>query len=170
MCAVLNRIDRAVGRCEYALLVFLMAALTLILVAQVVCRYFFGSPIFWAEDVAVQILTLATCIGVSYLIYRNDMIKVDFLLVMMPPAAVALMQRAVYLAGFIVLAVMACYAAEWVMRPENRFVVSPTTGLLKWYNYLGIAASFFLMAWHTLVKLFAPAGAAAQAVAEGESC
>ena len=46
MGAVLNRIDRAVGRCEYALLVLLMAALTLILVAQVVCRYFFGSPIF----------------------------------------------------------------------------------------------------------------------------
>lgn len=156
MLTVLKHADRLIARIEYGAMIVLMAALILILTAQVVLRYFFASPIFWAEDVAVQILTAATCIGVSYLIYRNDMVKVDFLLSILPESVVKLMKRGIYLIGFAAMMMVGIYAAEWLMRPENMMLVSPTTGLLKWYNYLIMVICFYLTAFHLLVKLCLP--------------
>ena len=59
---LLIKADNVLAKFEHAVLVVLVAAMTLILVAQVILRYFFSSPIFWAEEVAVQILMMVTCI------------------------------------------------------------------------------------------------------------
>lgn len=166
---MLNRLDEGIARIEYWMMVALVAALTLILVAQVVLRYFFSSPIFWAEDVAVQILTLASCLGVSYLIYQNDMVKVDFLIALLPEWAVSLFHRLIYLIGFVTLAVVCFYAAEWLLRPENRMLLSSTTGLPKWYNHLGMIVCFHLMALHLLVKLLSPVTATPTTLLEDAS-
>lgn len=149
----LKSIDKCVAQLEYLAMIALMVALTLILVAQVVWRYCFASPIFWAEDVAVQILTLLTCIGISYLIYSDDMIKVDFVLAMLSEKAAFVLKKGVYALGLVVMLVVCFYAIEWVIQPENRFVVSSTTGLPKQYNYFLMVGSFCLMAWHLLVKV-----------------
>ena len=63
MSGLITMIDRLIGQIEYALLIGLTVSLTLILSAQVVLRYFFSSPLFWAEEVAVQILISATIIA-----------------------------------------------------------------------------------------------------------
>ena len=63
MSGLITTIDRLIGQIEYALLIGLTVSLTLILSAQVVLRYFFSSPLFWAEEVAVQILISATFIA-----------------------------------------------------------------------------------------------------------
>lgn len=166
---MLNRLDAGVARIEYWVMIGLVAVLTLILVAQVVLRYFFSSPIFWAEDVAVQILTLVSCLGVSYLIYQNDMVKVDFLISFLPERALGLFQRVIYLLSFITLAVMCFHAAEWLLRPENRMLLSSTTGLPKWYNHLGMIVCFHLMALHVLVKLLSLVTATPTPIAEEAS-
>lgn len=166
---MLNRLDEGIARIEYWVMVALVAALTLILVAQVVLRYFFSSPIFWAEDVAVQILTLVSCLGVSYLIYQNDMVKVDFLLSLLPERALGLFHRVIYLISFVTLAVVCFYAAEWLLRPENRMLLSSTTGLPKWYNHLGMIVCFHLMALHLLVKLLSPVTATSATLLEDAS-
>lgn len=169
MLTLLNRLDRLAARFEYGAMVFLMAALTLILVAQVLLRYFFASPIFWAEDVAVQILAVSTCLGISYLIYRNDMIKVDFLLAWLPEKAVRPLNRVILAVGLSAMLLVCFHAAEWLLRPENRLNTSPTTGLPRWYNHLAMVACFHLAAFHLFVKLLSPSVAAAP-VAEEESC
>lgn len=156
---MLKNIDKFVAKLEYGIMMFLMTVLTLILVAQVILRYFFSNPIFWAEDVAVQILAILTCVGISYLIYANDMIKVDLLGSMLPAKTLAIVQRVVYVLAFLVMLVVCFYAIDWVVQPENRFAVSPTTGLPKQYNHLLIIGSFCLMTWHLAVKAIYPQAA-----------
>ncbi|WP_274572074.1 TRAP transporter small permease [Neisseria leonii] len=156
MMDVLNRIDRCIARAEYAAMVGLMAALTVILTAQVALRYVFGNPLFWAEEAAVQMLVLATCIGTSYLIYRNGMLKVDLLAAILPETIHRPMQRVITAAGLLTLLAVCAYGVIWLMRPENRFLLSATTGMPKWYGHLAMTVCFGLMAWHLAVQLIRP--------------
>lgn len=150
---LLMKADEVLAKFEYAVLVVLVPAMTLILVTQVILRYFFSSPIFWAEEVAVQILMMVTCIGLSYLIYQNKMVRVDVMAAWVSPKVLVYVEKAVYVISLVVLAVVCFHAVGWLMQPENRLNFSPTTGISKWYNYAVIVASFHLMGFHLLAKL-----------------
>src|SRR5690625_6923836 len=65
---------------EKLLLFLFCLCLTGIMVTQVVLRYFFGAPLFWAEEVSVQFLIFMTVFGVSYLTKLHQHISIDFIL------------------------------------------------------------------------------------------
>lgn len=149
-------IDHLIARLERIVVMVLILAIVFILIAQVVFRYFFAHPIFWAEDVTVQMLSAVTCVGVSYLIYRNEMVKVDFLLVLLPKSIISLVQRLIYFVGLVTMCIVCWYAVDWIVRPENQVSISPTTGMLRWYNHLFMVICFHLMVWHLFVKCLSP--------------
>ncbi|MCG3726157.1 TRAP transporter small permease [Vibrio cincinnatiensis] len=153
MLTFIHRCDRMLARLEYSLLIFAFVALTLILSAQVIMRYFFSSPIFWVEEVAVQILISATFLGVSYLTYLDKLVRVDMILANINRSARRRLTWVITLTSLLTVLLIAFHATEWVFRPENQFDTSPTTGILKWYNYLTIVIGFYLMAIHLMVKM-----------------
>ncbi|MBL1378428.1 TRAP transporter small permease [Zobellella iuensis] len=157
MFKIIKTLDGLLGKLEYALLVLLTAALTLILSAQVILRYFFSSPLFWAEEVSVQILISATFIGVSYLLFSNKLVRVDFILENLGKPWGAWLNKGLQLLSMLVLLVLCYYATEWILRPEIKADVSPTTQLPRWYNYAVLVVSFYCMAWHQLIKIILPA-------------
>lgn len=76
---VLNKIDDFFNKIEKFILFFFCLLLTLIMISQVVFRYFLNSPIFWAEEIAVQFLIFITVFGVSCLAKDKSLIRIDFL-------------------------------------------------------------------------------------------
>ena len=56
MINALLRIDRWIAGFEKGLVIVLTGLLTGLMCTQVILRYVFNSPIFWAEEVAVQFL------------------------------------------------------------------------------------------------------------------
>lgn len=60
MFQLIQKLDRGVASAERVLVVALTAAITVIMMAQVILRYFFSSPIFWAEEISVQLLVFVT--------------------------------------------------------------------------------------------------------------
>lgn len=157
MLRIINKIDELIGKVEYGLLILLVACLTVILSAQVVLRTFFSSPIFWAEEVSVQILISATFIGVSYLLYSSKLIRVDFILTILKNPYAIWLEKILELVALVVLVILCYYATDWIMRPEIKVDVSPTTQLPRWYNYAVLVVSFYLMSWHQFVKIICPA-------------
>ncbi|AEY00362.1 putative TRAP-type C4-dicarboxylate transport system small permease [Oceanimonas sp. GK1] len=155
---IIKTLDRLLGRLEYGLLVLLTAALTLILSAQVILRYFFSSPLFWAEEVAVQILISASFIGVSYLLFSNKLVRVDFILENLGKPWGNWLHKGLQLLSLLVLLVLCYFATDWILRPEIKADVSPTTQLPRWYNYAVLVVSFYCMAWHQLINLITPNG------------
>jgi len=141
------------ARFEFGLLVFLIGSLTLILSAQVILRYFFSDPLFWAEDVSVQILISATFIGLSHLTYSNSLVRVDFIIDNLPDLYQQWLVYLLRLVGLGTLVVLCYHATEWILRPEIKADIAPTTGLPRWYNYLVVVVTFYCMSWHQLVKL-----------------
>lgn len=150
------KLDGVVAWIEYRLLMLMMLALALILATQVILRYFFNSPLFWAEEVSVQLLIASTFMGVSYLLYSRQLVRVDFILLHLNDRIYWFTEKLLQLISLAVLCVICYFATSWIMDPMTRIDVSPTTQLPRWYNYGLLVASFYCMAFHQAVKLFSP--------------
>ncbi|GAA3538024.1 hypothetical protein GCM10022394_17070 [Zobellella aerophila] len=112
----------------------------------------------------MQILISATFIGVSYLLYSGKLVRVDFILTVLKAPYAVWLDKILELVALVVLAVLCYYATEWILRPEIKVDVSPTTQLPRWYNYAVLVVSFYFMSWHQFVKVICPTK-----IAQGEA-
>jgi len=149
----IQKLDRGLATAEGGLVVALAAAMAGIMMTQVVMRYFFSAPIFWAEEISVQLLVFMTLFGLSLLVQRGQLVSIDFLpRALQPRARHALLA----LLGCVMLALLvflACLGWEWVNRPDVRMELGATTQLPRWYNFSALPLAFALMAWHQLAAI-----------------
>lgn len=153
MFQLIQKFDRGVASAERVLVVALTAAITVIMMAQVILRYFFSSPIFWAEEISVQLLVFVTLFGLSLLVHQNQLVTIDFL-----PRALSLRARHALMAvlGVITLVLFAYIgwlSWEWVQRDDVRIELSATTQLPRWYNYSAVPVALALLVWHQFVAI-----------------
>ena len=151
MLQLLIKADNFLAALEKLLLSLFTGALAIILMVQVVLRYGFSRPLFWAEEVSVQFLVFMTLFGLSLLIKQQRMIAIDLII-----NALARKHRKALalLLQFIGLAVGGFFAYEatlWLLRPEVRLELSPTTQLPVWYNYAMLPLAFYGMTYHLAV-------------------
>lgn len=161
----IQRVDRGLAVAERGLVIALTAAIAGIMMVQVVMRYFFSAPIFWAEEISVQLLVFVTLFGLSLLVQQGQLVCIDFLPRALPERA---RHGLLALLGVVMLALLVFIAWlgwEWVMRPDVRMELGATTQLPRWYNFSALPLAFGLMAWHQFAvivrELRALAGAAA---------
>ena len=164
MFQLIQRIDHGLAVAERGLVIALTAAIAGIMMAQVVMRYFFSAPIFWAEEISVQLLVFVTLFGLSLLAQRGQLVSIDFL-----PRALSDRARHVLLVvlGLVMLALLVFLAVlglEWVTRPEVRMELGATTQLPRWYNFSALPLACGLMAWHLFAAVLRDARAALQGV------
>lgn len=148
MYATIQSADRALAAIERVLVIALTAALTAIMMAQVVLRYFFNAPLFWAEEIAVQLLVFATLFGLSLLVQHGQLVSIDFLPRAVPDKhrhALAALLGTVMLG---VLGFLTWLGYHWIVRPDVRIELSATTQLPRWYNYAVLPAAAGAMAFH----------------------
>lgn len=167
MFAAIHTLDRWLAQAEKALLVVLTAGIVGIMMAQVIRRYFFGDPIFWAEEISAQLLVFVTLFGLSLLTQGDRLVSIDFL-----PRALAPRSRHALMAvlGLVFLALalfMARLGWDWINLPESRLEMGATTQLPRWYNYSALPLAMATMAFHQLAGVLRHARAAWQAT-EGE--
>lgn len=149
----IQKLDQGLARVERWLLIMTAAVMTGIMMTQVVMRYFFSAPIFWAEEISVQLLVLMTLFGLSLLVQGGQLVSIDFL----PKALPAVPRHALMAALGVVLLVMLAFIAwlgiDWVLRADVRMEMSPTTQLPRWYNYAALPVAMVMMAYHQLAAI-----------------
>lgn len=153
MFQLIQKLDRGVASAERVLVVALTAAITVIMMAQVILRYFFSSPIFWAEEISVQLLVFVTLFGLSLLVHQSQLVTIDFL-----PRALPLRARHALLAvlgtfTLVLFAYIGWLSWEWVQRDDVRIELSATTQLPRWYNYSAVPLALALLVWHQFVAI-----------------
>jgi len=149
----IQKTDRGLAVLERGLVMALTGAIAGIIVAQVVMRYFFSAPIFWAEEISVQMLVFATLFGMSLLVHHGQLVTIDFL-----PRALSPRARHGLLAalGVVMLALfvfVSWLGWDWISRPEVRIELGATTQLPRWYNYAVLPLAMAVMAWHQLAAI-----------------
>ena len=110
---VLKKVDSGVVGLTEAVAAFGIVAATLIIVVNVIMRYFFANSIFWAEEAVRYIIIWTSYLGFSHAIRYNMHIKVDTLHHYLPPKAKKALIMAIYFACFVCCALFAYYA--WVL-------------------------------------------------------
>lgn len=153
MYQTIQKIDQSLANAEQVLVVALTAGIAGIMMTQVVMRYFFSAPIFWAEEVSVQLLVFVTLFGLSLLVQRVQLVTIDFL-----PRALPERARHALLAvlGLVMLALLVFIAKlgwEWINRADVRLELGATTQLPRWYNFSALPLAFVVMAWHQLAAV-----------------
>lgn len=149
--SILNKIDVFINKIEKLLLFVFGLSLTLIMISQVILRYFFSSPIFWAEEIAVQFLIFITAFGLSCLAKAKGLISVDFLLIALGDKYSFLLKIINDFLLLILVAFLLYYSWDWVLRADVQMEMSGTTGLPKWYSYASFPIAFSFLCFHQTV-------------------
>jgi TRAP-type C4-dicarboxylate transport system permease small subunit len=148
-----ERADAGLAAVEQALVGLLTGGIALIMMVQVVLRYFFGAPLFWAEEIALQLLVFTSVFGLSLLTRRGYLISIDFLpraLSRRAHHALMALLGAILLAALLFVAVLAW---QWIMRAEVRIELSATTQMPRWYSYAVLPLGLSCMAVHQAVAI-----------------
>src|SRR3954452_14602643 len=95
---VLRLLDRVVWWC----LAGVMAAMSLAMLVQVLCRVLFGTAIIWAEEFAVLLFAWSIFLGAAYAQKDDSHLSIDTLRTMLGP------RIAVFLDAFRLLLIAAC--------------------------------------------------------------
>ncbi len=145
---VLGRVEQAVVRANRALLVALMAGMTVLVVANVVMRYVFNHSIVWAEELSRYMMVWVGFLGAGLVLRLGAHIAVDVFQDFLPRRAAQALRSLVWLtlAGTFV-------AMAWLGLRYVQFAWGQETPVLNWnfgLVYIAIPVGALLM----LVNLF----------------
>lgn len=150
---LIQRADARLAALERLLVIAITAGLAGVMMAQVVLRYFFDAPLFWAEEVAVQLLVFMTLIGLSLLARAETLVSIELL----PQALKGRRRHLLQLAlggGFLALCIFVAWLGlEWISRSDVRLDIGATLRLPRWYNYSVLPGAMILMAFHQFAAM-----------------
>lgn len=145
--SVLKRVNRGIGKVvnavEVSILVFCVAALGVLLIANVVARTFFQS-IYFAEEVSMFLVMLTTFAGVSYGVRKARHIRMGAFLDAMPPKVEKVFLIVISLVSAGVMAIMAWFSFEYLLNAMTRSHMTPALRVPKWTFYIIIPVGFGL--------------------------
>jgi C4-dicarboxylate transporter, DctQ subunit len=133
-----------------------MAFASLLLFVNVVLRYWFLSPISWAEELTLYIMVWIVFVGSSVAIRTRGHIAIDLLpMALSPPGR----RRLAMLVGLVTLAFLVVffyYSGQHTLRVRSIDQVTPVMQAPMWLAYLAMPAGSALMilrTWQVLWRL-----------------
>lgn len=133
---------------ERGLAIALTFVLAGIMMVQVVLRYFFNAPLFWAEEVAVQLLVFMTLIGLSLLVHDEKLIAIDFVKSILRNRGMHLLKIMLGITFLALLFFLVWLAWQWIGRADVRLEIGATIRFPRWYNYSLLPGAMLAMAFH----------------------
>jgi TRAP-type C4-dicarboxylate transport system permease small subunit len=144
------------------LLAILMIAGVLLNGANVVGRYFFGAPIFWAEEVMVYLMVWGIFIGLVAVTYEREHIAMDLFSSRMPPMWLAARDLLVAVVLFVCCVFVATQSWQIVRMFVQTGAVSTSAGMPKAVPHSGLLIGFGLAALAAVVRIRGFRAAAAE--------
>jgi len=139
---------KPMGIGDYAIAA-LFAATIVVITAQVLWRYAFGSPLVWTEELARYLFMWITFLGAALAVRDGTHIRVT-LLVDRLPAGVRRAMTVVQLLLMVLLMVFLVYVGAWYVR-TNAAARTPALGLpLSYAVYTSLPVAMILGIWFTL--------------------
>jgi TRAP-type C4-dicarboxylate transport system permease small subunit len=138
-----RRVGLVINGVEVSILVFCVASLAVLLIANVFARTFFQS-IYFAEEVSKFLVMLTTFTGVSYGVRKARHIRMGAFLDAMPQKMEKVFIIIICAVSAVVMALMAWFSYEYLMNAMSRGHVTPALRFPKWTFYVIIPIGFGL--------------------------
>ena len=141
---------------EVSILVSCVAALAVLLIANVFARTFFSS-IYFAEEISRFLVMLITFTGVSYGVRKARHIRMGAFLDAMPPNMEKTFIMIICLISAVVMAIMSIASWEYLTNAMDKGHMTPALRVPKWTFYVIMPIGFGLAAiqyFRTIIKNF----------------
>jgi TRAP-type C4-dicarboxylate transport system permease small subunit len=138
---------------EEWLLVFLLAAVCITLMIQIVMRYVFNASLSWSEEFARYCFVWSTFLSVSYSIKKASMLRVDILVQYLPKAARKIIDILMELIVLAFFAFLLYHSFAVVRRIAASGQTSPALGLPMVTVYAALIVGFALACIRGIQKL-----------------
>lgn len=99
---------------EEVILTLLLMAISVLLLAQVISRYVFGSALSWSDELARYLLVWSGFLSISYCVRMRISIKIEQVQNAMPPAVIGCIKLARHTLVFAFCLLMLPYALTYV--------------------------------------------------------
>ncbi len=139
---------------EEAIIVALMATMSLLIGAQIFMRYVMGASLSWSEELARYLFIWATYLGVAYGVKKDAHIRVSMATDMLPPRAQILVRILTHLI-FGAFAAYVMYQGWFMVEKTFRFgQKSASLGIPMGLVYLAPLSGFGLVVLRLIQAIF----------------
>jgi len=146
--SVLDSFERAFVQANRWLLIVLLAAMVVVVFANVCMRYLLGASVIWSEEVARHLMIWLTFAGSGLALRTGAQIGIDTLQDALPAPAARVL-RMLLVAGMLLLFVaLAWHGIDYALR--TRLQISAALGVSMIYVYAGMPIGCALLAAHLL--------------------
>jgi TRAP-type transport system small permease protein len=142
----MDQFEQALMRVNRAALVLLLAAMAVIIFANVVLRYTTSQSIEWAEEVARYLMVWLTFLGAGPVLRYGGHIAVDNLQDALPARAALLLRGLIAAILFGFFGFMVWFGLLYVERAQ--YQMTPTTQISMSWVYAAIPVGGLLLALH----------------------
>ena len=125
----------------------LVGAMALAVTLDVVGRNLGWSNTGWVVELTEYALPVATLLVAPYLLYRNEHVRLDVVLVLLPKRISLFLERSADVLGMMICAIFVWYGAKLIVdSAQLGSMVVKTLSIPEWWQYALILVSFSLLA------------------------
>ena len=137
-----------IEKIEKLVSIILMAAITLVLFAAVVYRYFLNAPLFWANEASIFMITWLTFLGGSLGLKYKSQASITFLVDRFSETGKRILMIVTHVIILAALAVLMYLSYEWVLTlsPQK----SSSMRIPMWIPYLSVPVGLTFAFIHLL--------------------
>jgi TRAP-type C4-dicarboxylate transport system permease small subunit len=146
---VLTKVDHILAKVEAAVLITLVAVMTVVVFLQVVYRYVLTQPLHWSEELARYLFVWLSILGATLGLQKRGHFGLDFFYRMFPDKGRRFLQFLIYLlmeGVILVILVQGIKLVQITMLQE-----SPAMGISMGWAYACLPVAAALMTIHLLV-------------------
>lgn len=147
----LEALNAAIDRAAARIAIVAVAAMFLVVVAQVFFRYVLNASLVWAEEAARYLLVLTTFLGASVAMRRGAQMRITAFLGLLAPGPLRAVELVAQSTACLVYAVLVWYGAA--LARENFTQASPAMRIPLGWVYLMIPAAGVLLALQALERI-----------------
>ena len=152
--AALQRLTAALDRSVCWACIALFAAIFVIMVLQVICRYLLGSPLVWSEELARYLYIWACYLGAPVAMRRGSHIAITLFVDWLPAGAVRAISLFWHVVALVFLAALAILGALLTVRSHTLIAI---TVPIPWsFIYVAVPVSAVLMMLQTVEAVCIP--------------
>jgi TRAP-type C4-dicarboxylate transport system permease small subunit len=147
---IIRLIDAGLKRVMFAFLNLCIFIMTMSVIAQIVARSVFNSPLPWTEEIARIMMVWVVFTGASVLYDRtsNGHIMIDSLMLVLPPKVVTAIERVTNVLIVVFLVLLVIYGI--ILTQRTQMSVFAATGLSVAVIYMAVPINAVIMLFLSL--------------------
>ena len=152
---IFGKLNAGLNKTEDVVVGVIMLVTSLMILVNVILRYFFKSGIHWSDEMVRYLMILLTFVGCSICVRTGTHISVDLLMAILKPESKGkrYLQYFINLVGILFSALIAFFGIQIVIRNIVNPQLSPALQIPMYIPYLSVVIGFALSALRYLQLL-----------------